>query len=137
MFHRSHKDKFSSTKSPAVDVRYAAPEVIIHNDFPATMSSDTYSFALLILECVTQTPPLSNLYRNAEIIHERIGKKKSPPRPDGKHHIPDDLWDLMERCWSFVPEPRPPMEEVHRFFLQDWSSGWQGAGACGQTPWWS
>ena len=104
------------TNSSRVNVRYAAPELIEHDDFPATMFSDTYSFALLILECITQARPFSNLDREAEIIHERINKKKSPPRPDGKHHIPDDLWDIMEKCWTFVPEPRPPMEAVHRFF---------------------
>ena len=102
--------------SPATNVRYAAPELIEHNDFRATTYSDTYSFALLILECITEAAPFSNIPRDAKVIHARISKRQSPLRPGREHHIPDDLWGLMERCWSFEPEPRPPMEEVHRFF---------------------
>jgi len=116
VFHETHENTVSKTMSPATNVRYAAPELIEHNDFRATTYSDTYSFALLILECITEAPPFSNIPRDAKVIHARISKRQSPLRPDGEHRIPDDLWGLMSRCWSFVPEPRPPMEEVHRFF---------------------
>ena len=99
-------------------MRYAAPELIEHNDFRATKSSDTYSFALLILECITEAPPFSNLRREADIIHERLGKQNRPALPDGEHHISNDLWVLMERCWSFEPASRPAMKEVHQIFCQ-------------------
>ena len=107
----------SCTKGYAADVRYAAPELIVHKDFCATTSSDTYSFALLILECVTQVPPFSDLKYDADLIYARVGNRRCPFRPDGEPQLSDDLWDLMERCWSFVPKQRPPMEEVHGFFL--------------------
>lgn len=102
-------------------VRYAAPEVIEHNNISATMHSDTYSFAMLILECITEEVPFSYITRDAAVIHARINKKQFPPRPDGqdgKYCVSNELWDLMKRCWSFKPDQRPTMEVVHQFFLE-------------------
>ena len=98
-----------------VNPRYTAPELINNYDFPVTAHSDTYSFALLILECVTEAPPFSNINPDAGLIHARISKQLSPYRPEGS--IPDELWELMNRCWVIVPEQRPSMDYVHRFFL--------------------
>ena len=98
-------------------MRYAAPELIEHNNFPATTSSDTYSFALLILECITQAPPFSDFQYEADVIHARVDNERCPSRPDGEPHVSDNLWGLMERCWSLKPELRPAMEVVHQFFF--------------------
>ena len=38
-------------------VRYLAPELIDIDDGLATADSDTYSFAMLILECITEKMP--------------------------------------------------------------------------------
>ena len=81
----------------------------------ATKSSDAYSFALLILESITEKRPFYQLSRDAAVIHARIAKKQCPPRP--KTHVSDDLWSLMERCWSVEPDKRPTMENIHSFFL--------------------
>jgi hypothetical protein len=99
---------------PPLVIRHAAPELIERNGSPITTYSDTYSFALLILECITEVHPFSDIPRDATVIHLRIGKKQSPNRPDG---IPDDVWGLMNRRWDTEPELRPSMDEVHRFFL--------------------
>jgi son of sevenless-like protein len=110
----------SKTVSSAAVVRYAAPEVIEMNNVFATTQSDTYSFAMLILECITEEVPFSNITRDAAVIHARISKKQVPSRPDGqegKNRVTDLLWDLMKRCWSVKPEERPTMETVHNFFL--------------------
>jgi serine/threonine protein kinase len=111
----------SKTVSSAAVVRYAAPELIENNDFSATTHSDTYSFAMLILECITENVPFSNITRDAAVIHARISKRQCPPRPDGpeeRNRVSDGLWDLMKRCWSVKPEIRPTMEHVQRFFLE-------------------
>ena len=117
-----NENTISKTVSSAAIVRYAAPEVIENNTVFATTHSDTYSFAMLILECITEEVPFSNISRDAAVIHARISKKQCPLRPDGqdgKNRVSDDLWDLMKRCWSVKPEQRPTMELVHRFFLDN------------------
>lgn len=109
----------TKTASEAAVVRYAAPEQI-EDSSHATTYSDAYSFAMLIIECVTEAVPFSNINRDAAVIHARIGKRQRPLRPDGpeaRKRVSDSLWDLMGRCWSEKPDQRPTMEQVHRFFL--------------------
>ena len=116
-----------STKTvPSGDgVRYRAIELIEHaNDdgVPATMDSDTYSFAMLILECITEKVPFSDISREAAVLHARVSKRRTPPRPgtqNSKGSISDGLWDLMVRCWSPKPGDRPTMGFVARHFLDN------------------
>ena len=105
------------SKSSQDIVRYSALELIENTKAPATTDSDTYSFAMLILECITEEIPFSNLPSYAGVIHARISKRQTPPRPDGQNRISDDLWDLMIRCWSVTLHQRPTMEQVHTHFL--------------------
>ena len=101
-------------------MRYSAPELIENNNIPATKSSDSYSFAMLILECFTEKVPFHEHSRDAAVIHARISKRQFPPRPDGhgqKNRVSDDLWSLMKRCWSVKPDERPTMEQIHSHFL--------------------
>ena len=107
------------------DVRYIATEhigdvgdVVV----PATKHSDTFSFAMLILECITEEAPFSSLVRDAAVLHARTTKGQCPPRPDeqgGKNQVSDDLWKLMMGCWAVRPDQRPTMDQVHSFFLRD------------------
>ncbi|KAF9651706.1 kinase-like protein [Thelephora ganbajun] len=114
-----NESTISKTVSSGDVVRYSAPELIENNNVFATTYSDTYSFAMLILECITEEKPFSNLSRDATVIHARISKRQCPPRPDAdrKDLFSDGLWDLMTRCWAVKPDQRPPMEQIHSFFL--------------------
>jgi len=109
------------TASSGDGVRYSAIELIEGNGATATTHSDTYSFAMLILECVTEEVPFSNIPHEAAVVHARLSKRQIPPRPgiqnpeDPKKCVSDGLWDLMTRCWSVRPEDRPAMEYVHKF----------------------
>ena len=101
-------------------IRYIAPELIEDNDASATECSDTYSFAMLILECITEGAPFSNLASDVKVLYAKTLKGQCPSRPDGqdgKNYIPDDLWVFMMRCWAVEPGQRPTMEQVHSFFL--------------------
>ena len=101
-------------------VRWMDSRHIGNNDGPITADSDTYSFAMLILECITEDVPFSNLTHDAAVLHARVVKGQRPLRPDRqdpKNCIPDDLWELMMRCWADKPDPRPTMKQVRSFFL--------------------
>ncbi|KAF9649126.1 kinase-like protein [Thelephora ganbajun] len=96
------------------NVRYLALELIMNNSTSATTYSDTYSFAMLIIECITEEVPFSHLSRIAAVIHARITRGQCPPRPDGDREgrVSDDLWDLMTRCWAVEPDHRPTMQHL-------------------------
>ena len=103
-------------------IRYSAPELISKNEALPTTKSDAYSFAMLILECITEKIPFHNLTRDADVIHMRLNKMQCPLRPDGpaqKDRVSDDFWSLMNRCWSLEPNDRPTLENIHSFFLNN------------------
>jgi len=101
-------------------VRYPAPE-LLERIVSATTNSDTFSFAMMVLECITEKVPFSGISRDVAVIHARITKRENPARPGGqdpkKRIDSDDLWNLMTRCWSREPDHRPAMAEVHSFFV--------------------
>ena len=111
----------SKTVPSGDSVRRSAIELLEGIGIPPTMNADTYSFAMLILECITEKQPYPDISRDAKVIHVRIVKRQLPHRPviqdpkDSKF-VSDDLWDLMMRCWREEPETRPTMEHVHSFF---------------------
>ena len=107
----------SMTISSGDSVKYSAPELADTVGAPPTARSDTYSFAMLVLECITEEAPFSNLPHDGAVVHARFVKKQLPPRPGGREtHVPNKLWELMKRCWAVEPDDRPTMEHVHSFF---------------------
>ena len=89
----------------------------------------THSFALMVLECITEERPFSHIEHDAAVLHTRISERQLPPRPDGKDkkkRISDDLWKLMTECWDLTPERRPPMGTVHNFLSSVTASSLNG-----------
>ena len=98
-------------------VRYLGLEFIEDSNVLATTGSDTFSFGMLMLECITEKAPFSDLSSNIVVFATRIAGVQYPPRPDGpdpESHVPDVLWELMSRCWFAKCEGRPTMEQVQK-----------------------
>jgi len=103
--------------APGSSIRYLAPELIEDTNAPATRGSDTFSFGMLMLECITEETPLFDLSG----FDARIAEVRYPPRPDGpdpKTCIPDPLWELISSCLSTKRDDRPTMEQVRDFFSE-------------------
>ncbi|TCD67662.1 hypothetical protein EIP91_012172 [Steccherinum ochraceum] len=95
--------------------RWLAPELIMTETAPFTLACDTYSFAMTILECLTNQSPFASLKRDAQVIHRLMTDRLPPERPqteDSVKWISDELWVLMIECWSYQPEDRPLMQDV-------------------------
>ncbi|XP_075215398.1 atrial natriuretic peptide receptor 1 [Lycorma delicatula] len=98
---------------------WVAPELLPHTSIPgnpATQKGDVYSFAIILEEIVMRRGPFEIARQNHTIqeIVERVQAKENPPfRPDiSGRDCPDDLLDLMERCWTDSPEERPSFEVI-------------------------
>lgn len=76
-----------------------------------TVASDTYSFAMAILELLTGKHPFSNRKRDASVIHDVVLLKKMPTKPE-EVQLTDNLWELMQDCWHSEAADRPTMAEV-------------------------
>ncbi|KAL0947261.1 hypothetical protein HGRIS_013382 [Hohenbuehelia grisea] len=91
--------------------RWLAPELIDGTITSPTIATDTYSFAMAILEFLTGAHPYVNLKRSVTVIHDKVVKRKIPARPDVSG-LSDELWELMTECWKHSPEHRPSMTHV-------------------------
>ncbi|KAJ7277818.1 kinase-like domain-containing protein [Mycena rebaudengoi] len=99
---------------------YMAPELFIvvsrgTNPQPkhgsrTTKSSDTYSFALLVLEILTTVPP--KRHPRGIFITEETLLELRVERIDYRGTVKEKLWEPLSACLNFEPEARPRMSDV-------------------------
>ncbi|KAJ7927708.1 kinase-like domain-containing protein, partial [Mycena leptocephala] len=94
--------------------RWMAPERLVPSAYglptaKATTQSDVYSFGMLMLEVFSGEPPWGSA-RNECSIALNVVTNLRPSRPSS---IPDDLWEIVQECWSHSPTGRPTIQEVY------------------------
>ncbi|KAF5357891.1 hypothetical protein D9756_001785 [Leucocoprinus leucothites] len=102
----------SATLTESGSARWLAPEVI--DGASPTKEADVYSFAMAILELLTGRHPFPERKRDAAVIRAVIDHVQ-PKRPTVtlvQKWLTDELWMLMQRCWSRAITSRPTMEVV-------------------------
>ena len=89
-----------------------------------TKESDCYALGMVILEVLTGQPPFQNC--NGMVVMRKVVEGERPGRPRGGEGVwfTDDLWEMLERCWSPQPERRPAVGTVLRCLGQR-SMAWQ------------
>ncbi|KAG1851140.1 kinase-like domain-containing protein [Suillus subluteus] len=91
--------------------RWRAPEVIgIERDKPErpTFESDIYSLGSVIFFIISGDIPWKEKNSSDQISIE-LAKKATPTRSE---NIPNGLWNLIQKCWSWEPKHRPEAEKV-------------------------
>jgi len=94
--------------------RWMAPELLSPetSDQNPTNASDVYSFGCVCIELYTCQNPFKDIRSDVEFLSKMLDKmdRPHPPRPDISRgaiaEMPDDLWDLLEQCWSDRPAER-------------------------------
>jgi len=89
-----------------------------------TKESDCYALGMVILEVLTSKPPFPNC--NGMVVMRKVVEGERPGRPQGGEGVwfTDDLWEMLERCWSSQPERRPAVNAVLQC-LEQGSTAWQ------------
>ncbi|XP_009904369.2 proto-oncogene tyrosine-protein kinase ROS [Dryobates pubescens] len=87
-------------------VRWMAPESLIDGVF--TSSSDVWSFGVLLWETLTLGQQPYPGFSNTEVVHH----VRSGGRLESPNNCPDDLCDLMKRCWAQEPHSRPTFSSI-------------------------
>ncbi|KAJ3486030.1 hypothetical protein NLI96_g4520 [Meripilus lineatus] len=92
-------------------LRYMAPEQLSKNNF--NMKTDIYSFGMTMYEIFAGVAPFSHI-PGQEIFGLVIDRRCRPdrPTPSDTNGLTDDLWQLIELCWSHDPKKRPTGSEV-------------------------
>ena len=89
-----------------------------------TKESDRYAIGMVIYEVLSGQAPLSQY--NSHIVSSKIIGGERPGRPSGSEgaSFTDDLWQILEKCWSAQPQVRPTTELVLEY-LEKASENWQ------------
>ncbi|KAG1849391.1 kinase-like domain-containing protein [Suillus tomentosus] len=100
----------STTVACDFNARWRAPEVMgIESDEPArpTCASNIYSFGSVMFFIISGNIPWKE--RNSYQIAIALSNGVIPARPE---NIPNDFWNLIERCWSQNPVDRPGTSQI-------------------------
>ncbi|KFO11050.1 Proto-oncogene tyrosine-protein kinase ROS, partial [Balearica regulorum gibbericeps] len=87
-------------------VRWMAPESLIDGVF--TNRSDVWAFGVLVWETLTLGQQPYPGFSNTEVLHH----VQSGGRLESPNNCPDDLCDLMTRCWAQEPHNRPTFSYI-------------------------
>ncbi|KAG2342565.1 kinase-like protein [Suillus weaverae] len=106
----------TTTAAGELNFRWRAPEVIGIDCGPGrpTFDSDIYSFGGVMFLIVSGTIPWRERKNSFHIMCE-LSQRATPARPD---NIPDDHWNLIQKCWSWDPVGRPKATEVLQYINQ-------------------
>ncbi|KAK7037707.1 hypothetical protein VNI00_010933 [Paramarasmius palmivorus] len=85
-------------------VRWTAPEIL--EGRMATKQSDIYSCGCVFYEIITQRRPFEELRSDAAVLFA-IVRGKRPNRPSDTVMPREELWSLMQNCWTHEPALRP------------------------------
>ncbi|KAJ7266685.1 kinase-like domain-containing protein [Mycena rebaudengoi] len=99
-------------------LRWMAPELLNHElESKRTRASDVYAFACLCVEIYTGEQPFWNVMHDGRVLVQVLNEIRplqpsSLGPPDGTRAMSDELWAIVEACWTHEPSDRPDMDKV-------------------------
>ncbi|KAI6046336.1 kinase-like domain-containing protein [Pisolithus marmoratus] len=97
--------------------RYFAPELcIINSERPLQKSkeSDVWALAVTATEVFSLRTPYEGETDAAVVLY--VSRDKGHLKRQHYSEVTDnDLWSLLERCWRYEPNRRPPIDSVSEF----------------------
>ena len=89
-----------------------SPQQFGFKDSRPTRHSDCYALGMVVYEVLTTRIPF---HLDADLIvfmHVVEGKRPERPQGVGEAWFTDDVWEILERCWTQQPESRPSIKDV-------------------------
>ncbi|XP_033114811.1 tyrosine-protein kinase ABL1-like isoform X2 [Anneissia japonica] len=88
-------------------IKWTAPESLAYNKF--SNKSDIWAFGILLWEIATYG---ASPYPGVELQHvyEKLEAGYRMERPEG---CPGDVYNLMKKCWEWMPVDRPNFRDVY------------------------
>ena len=109
----AHVTVASNSYTEGGTTRWMSPELLAPEqaDRP-TKSSDCYALGMVIYEVLSGRTPFHQLQNH--IVVQRVIEGLRPGRPEGEEGVwfTDELWGMVERCWTPGPDNRPSINTV-------------------------
>ncbi|XP_008051316.1 tyrosine-protein kinase HCK isoform X1 [Carlito syrichta] len=99
-------NEYTAREGAKFPIKWTAPEAINFGSF--TIKSDVWSFGILLMEIVTYGRIPYPGMSNPEVIRS-LERGYRMPCPE---HCPEELYNIMMRCWKNRPEERPTFEYI-------------------------
>ncbi|KAG6899260.1 hypothetical protein C0993_011892, partial [Termitomyces sp. T159_Od127] len=107
---------FSSNHAAGGTAGFQAPELVDPDNESSrrTKETDVYAFGMVCYEVFTGKHPFGKINPVALIM--KIMRGQHPEKPSGNEYqergLTNDMWSLMESCWSRLPEDRPTVSQI-------------------------
>nr|XP_020663515.1 tyrosine-protein kinase HCK [Pogona vitticeps]XP_020663516.1 tyrosine-protein kinase HCK [Pogona vitticeps] len=105
-------NEYTAREGAKFPIKWTAPEAINYGSF--TIKSDIWSFGVLLTEIITYGRTPYPGMSNQEVMRA-LERGYRMPRTEG---CPEELYDIMMRCWKNKPEDRPTFE-YNQSILED------------------
>ena len=97
---------FKSDRGAKGTPQYIAPEIF--NDNKYSYASDVYAFGIIVYEMLTGDKPFK--FDNIFLLINQVATVGSRPKINEK--VPEIYRNLIECCWSQLPEDRPTFDQI-------------------------
>ncbi|XP_041483640.1 tyrosine-protein kinase HTK16-like [Lytechinus variegatus] len=109
----ANNDYYRSTTGGRWPVKWYAPESIYYGTF--SHASDVWSFGVTLWEMNSRGSQPYGEKTGAEVI-KQIENGHRLSRPDG---CPQNVYHIMQKCWSYKPCNRPTFSQLNDMFRDD------------------
>ncbi|XP_055015943.1 tyrosine-protein kinase Fer isoform X2 [Boleophthalmus pectinirostris] len=103
---------YSSSGLKQIPIKWTAPEALNYGRYSS--ESDVWSYGVLLWETfslgVCPYPGMTN-----QQAREQVEKGYRMSRPQ---RCPEEIFKVMQKCWSYNPEERPRFSQIHRDLSQ-------------------
>eukprot|EP00041_Stephanoeca_diplocostata_P022756 m.545336 g.545336 ORF g.545336 m.545336 type:complete len:729 (+) comp22145_c0_seq2:142-2328(+) len=107
------KDYFQGDRNQPVPIRWSSPEAILHGRFSS--KSDVWAFGIVIYEIVTFCKEPYEGASNKDVVTKvcREGVRlPCPTKQRAPRGCPEEVHNIMLKCWQHDPEDRPTFAEL-------------------------
>ncbi|XP_068694926.1 tyrosine-protein kinase ABL1-like [Montipora foliosa] len=102
-------DVYTAHEGAKFPIKWTAPEALAYNTF--SIKSDVWAFGILLWELATYgMSPYPGI--DLSQVYEMLESGYRMPCPDG---CPQEVYDMMRKCWSWDPLDRPAFSEIHKW----------------------
>lgn len=117
---QGHEGFWQGDINTPVAIRWTAPEAIQRAHF--SNKSDVWSFGITVYEIIGMGREPYEGAKNKEVVTMVIKEGARLPMPSAEVALkgcPQNLHDLMMKCWALAPDARPSFDEIANDLLPD------------------